>query len=505
MKKIFTLAFFSLLLFSSNLTNGQSGIGYSVPGTICQNPDCSDIDQVAAKTQNGNGSIAVTYTVTACGLGYVATSTRLNQRSFGCCGTGAAQPAPITVTGLPACFTPSNVSRAFLYCGVSGNGIGITATIANSSTTQNFPMTMIGSHFDKCWGYVGTYNYRADVTSIINGNGSYTISGLPSVVGTNDTDGATLIIIYRDPTQTYTGSFIIADGCVEGSGSWVQGVNGFNVCGATNSQSNFMIVTDLQKIAAVPFKMNSAVDNVTWPIASQNVYDFVSANVAACTSGQTSATFGITTSGDCWNIVAAGMYYRTSCLACAGGPCVLPLELLSFDAGCSDEGISLKWETATEKDVKNFTVLRSENSRDFSPIAIIPATNKNTNSSYSYGDKKITGGQTYYYKLTETEMDGKVNDIGETKSVACRKKFYQVELSPNPVENEVTISCNENLNNATIKIVDQLGQTVKTFSDFSLDSNGKANLDIHELKNGFYQLIIINGGNMSRQRFVVYK
>jgi len=252
--------------------------------------------------------------------------------------------------------------------------------------------------------------------------------------------------------------------------------------------------------------MNSAVNNFNWVAARQNVLDYFFNNVDPCTAGQTSATFGISTSGDCWNVVTAGMYWRTSCLACTSTPCtVLPIELISFDAICNDSGIELDWKTATEKDTKFYTLLRSENGIDFSPITTLAATNKNSTTSYSYTDKRTLAGITYYYKLTHTDFDGKTNDAGDIKHAACRKKVHQLDIHPNPSENEITVFSSDNMNNATIKIIDQLGQTAKTFSNFSLSADEKTSLDIHELKNGYYQLLIINGENISRQRFVVYK
>jgi gliding motility-associated-like protein len=291
--------------------------------------------------QNGNGNIATSYTVTQCGLGFTAGSVRLNQRSFSCTPPkGSVQPAPIVISGIPACRT---IVKAFLYVGGSGNGVAITATIKNPAlATNNYPMTLIGSHTDKCWGYTGTYNYRADVTTCVSGNGTYTLSGIPCLGSTpNDMDGATLIIIYADPSQTYTGHMVIGDGCHEVSGGNSTDIlNGFVVCGAANSTQNFIIVSDLQQIAPTPMNLNSTVANYTYPTASNQVWDYIQQAGGPATSGQTTAQYGCSNSSDCYNIVAAGMYYRTSCLVCSSPALTItPVTSSSCSAGSATANV----------------------------------------------------------------------------------------------------------------------------------------------------------------------
>ncbi|MBK7668018.1 MAG: gliding motility-associated C-terminal domain-containing protein [Sphingobacteriaceae bacterium] len=316
MKKVITTSLFFLAICCINILNAQSQ-WKGVPCNDCVNPQSSQKGN-PNQVQNGNGTIATSYTTTACGLGFTTATVRLNRRSFGgmTVPQGVLQPANMVVSGIPSCFT---IVKAFLYVGGSGNGVAITANITNPLLVAGaYPMTMIGTHTDKCWGYAGTYNYRADVTAAISGNGTYVLSGIPCLGTTpNDMDGATLIIMYTDPTQTFTGHMVIGDGCREVSGGTItNNITGFNVCGATNSTQNFVIVSDLQQIANTPINFNSAVSNYTWASASNNVWDYIQQPGAPATAGQTSATYGFSNSSDCYNFVAAGMYYRTACNVC---------------------------------------------------------------------------------------------------------------------------------------------------------------------------------------------
>ncbi|HWY10862.1 MAG TPA: hypothetical protein VN026_06045, partial [Bacteroidia bacterium] len=324
MKKLITTSLFLLTFCCINFLNAQVTKQQQWQGVPCK--DCSSAgigtsDQKGNPNtiQNGNGLIATSYTTTACGLNFTAASVRLNQRAFTGMTTqkGLVQPAPMVVSGIPPCYT---IVKAFLYVGGSGNGVAITATLKNPAlATNNYPMTLIGTHNDKCWGYASTDNYRADVTTAISGNGTYTLSGIPCLgAPPNDMDGATLIIIYTDPSQTYTGHMVIGDGCHEVSGGNSTDIlNGFVVCGAANSTQNFIIVSDLQQIAPTPMNLNSTVANYTYPTASNNVWDYIQQTGGAAVAGQTTAQYGCSNASDCYNVVAAGMYYRTACNVCS--------------------------------------------------------------------------------------------------------------------------------------------------------------------------------------------
>lgn len=294
--------------------------------------------------QNGSGIIATSYTNTACGLNFTQASVRLNQRLFSIAPqTGVPQPATFSITGLPAC---ASILKAFLYSSASGPSSAITVSITNpASSTNTFAMANIGTHIDKCWGYGTSQTYRADVTSIISGSGNYVIGGFPVVVGSNDTDGATLFVIYSDASQVYTGSIVLADGCfVKAGGTGTVNISGFNVCATPTLASNFIIVADLQKTANASMMFNSSTFNYTHPTANQFVYDFVQTNISPVTASQTVATFGVDDPSDCFNFAVAGMYYRTSCLTCsvssASGLTLTAVASPSCGAGTATANVS---------------------------------------------------------------------------------------------------------------------------------------------------------------------
>jgi gliding motility-associated-like protein len=309
----------------SNPPLGSSGT--TVSTTVVQDPN---------NPQNGNNSLGQTYDLIKCGLNYTQASVKLGQRyGLSCCPNtvGAVQPAAFVISGIPTCAV---IEKAYLWAGLSGNGIVINASITNpASTNQVFPMTIIGTDQDKCWGFNATYTYRADVTSIIAGNGNYMISGLPTSTtqSGNDTDGATLFIIYSIPTATYQGEIHIWDGCYVGIGNnYSTNITGFTACGNSTVGSAWIISADHQQInstfivnGGAPFQIGLQED---W-------YNYIGQNTAV-TTGQNTSNFQIQTSGDCYNWMVMGLYFQTTtCTTCVPMTSNMSLTSQGQDATCN--------------------------------------------------------------------------------------------------------------------------------------------------------------------------
>lgn len=280
---------------------------------------------------NGNDTLNMSYSNTACGLNYTMTSVRLGQRFIP---VGVAQPAPMTVAPISTC---SSVLKAYLYTEALGVASSITAVLTNpASQTTNVPMTLIGSSVDVCWGMGGTHVWRADVTSLVTGGGTYTISGLPVSPQSSsgvDVEGATLLIIYADPTATYTGSIQIDDGCqtVVG-GPLSHTMTGFNACSASTSASAFMLVGDMQ-MTGYTISMNGG--NVAQPQWDWWNEISTSTNVIA---GQNSCAYNLATGGDCYTLAMAGLYFQTGCNTCVPSTLTLNVSASATVASCSNNG-----------------------------------------------------------------------------------------------------------------------------------------------------------------------
>jgi|GEM_PF-1486526 len=273
--------------------------------------------------KNGDGVLGPLYSHTACGLNYSVVSRKLGQRFDP---PGEPQPATVPIVVIPCAATSSNVNvlKSYVWCSTSGNGAAFSITVVNpSGASAVFPMTLIGSGPDKCWGYNGAYTYRAEVTSIVTQTGNYMISGFPTNTGfpvTNDTDGMSMMVIYTDPSATYRGTIILEDGNITKLGeAGNHTITMPAVCGPTTNAKVFCAIGDVQM--DIGLTMNGTATPVT-----PDWWNYIETGTPI-TSGQTTADFSIIGSGDCYTVAMAGLYYRTTCVACTPPPPPDPILL----------------------------------------------------------------------------------------------------------------------------------------------------------------------------------
>lgn len=276
-----------------------------------QTPGLSDFNanlhQGPVAPADGSGTLGWIYNNTVCGLDYVTGSVRTGLR-----GTinGVPQPAAISISGIPS---NAVILKAYLWTGGPSNGMNVTATLTNpNSQSGNFNMTMIGQGPDICWAYPGTYHYRADVTSIISGNGNYMVSGLPTNPPntTTDMNGATLMIIYNDPTQIWKGTIVIKDGCRTAIGvGTTDTIGNYNLCMNSLAGKAFCILSDVQ-MNGTNVIMNNTTATYTW-----DWWNCIQVNTNFM-QNQTVTNFNIQSTGDCYSVVAMCHYYRHTCTPC---------------------------------------------------------------------------------------------------------------------------------------------------------------------------------------------
>jgi hypothetical protein len=264
---------------------------------------------------DGNGNLGPAYQASDCGLNYTTATQKLGQRFSP---LGVPQPATFTISGVPSTAT---ILQAFIWCDASGNGAPITLNVVNPlATSFTVPMVLVGTDADKCWGYAGSTTYRADITGTIpatSPNGSYSISGFPVDPGaathTNDVDGATMIVIWRDPTANFQGDLIIWDGAMVGLGVPTSNTMvGFSACnGNVHHARAFMGIGDLQGFNS-QLTLNGVTGITTVP---EDWWNFVDV-ATTVTPGQSSSVFGNSVQNDCYNIALEGLYFQSDCKTC---------------------------------------------------------------------------------------------------------------------------------------------------------------------------------------------
>lgn len=269
----------------------------------------------------GSGSLSPSYDKEACGLNYTQVSNKVTTRYASPVGTGL--PSTLNLTGLPPNGTCWAVEKALLYWTESSqNNNPVTLTVTNpQSTVTNFNVAPVGTGVAKCWGELNTKNFRVDISSTIVGNGNYTVN-ISS--GVWPVDGITLIVIYRDLNATYTGRLMINDGTLadsDGDPSFAV-INGINACANSTNASAFLMVGDMQDNTTATYTGTLNGNNFNFTKRFWN-FDQTATTV---TAGQATSSFGVNPNGgDCYSLVAVGLYYQTNCMTCPASAFSVPI------------------------------------------------------------------------------------------------------------------------------------------------------------------------------------
>lgn len=175
----------------------------------------------------------------------------------------------------------------------------------------------------------------------------------------------------------------------------------------------------------------------------------------------------------------------------------IPVELTAFFAIKVEDGIMLKWTTATETNNSGFMIERSSNNIDFSEIAFVNGNGTSTEvTDYEYRDAVLTVGK-YFYRLKQIDFDGTAtySNVIETE-INGPAVFDLSQNYPNPFNPSTMIKFSLPVDSyVRIELFNTLGEKVDelTNRDYSI-GNHEINFDASKLSNGVYYYTISANG-----------
>ncbi len=187
-----------------------------------------------------------------------------------------------------------------------------------------------------------------------------------------------------------------------------------------------------------------------------------------------------------------------------GGGNALPINLVSFDAFLVKGKVEAHWLTQTEVNNDYFTIERSADNINFTPVGVIDgAGTTNVSRHYLFIDEQPLRGISYY-RLRQTDFDGQFEYF--QVSVVENKIRTSFTLYPNPCNRpQVTLTMdNETMENYQIDVRDITGREV--VYNLTPNENGDMTLAIDPLyyKHGaMYIITATNGKETLQQKLII--
>ncbi len=174
---------------------------------------------------------------------------------------------------------------------------------------------------------------------------------------------------------------------------------------------------------------------------------------------------------------------------------------MAFHAIYQNGEVQLEWSTATEIENRGFFIERSGgNTYNFQNLAWLEgAGNSSLQQTYRYSDRDIRPGETYYYRLQQTDFNGNIN-FSVIRSVTTGHAGGEILLQPNPAQDKIRIQWPKGVEEETaqIIIVNADGGVVQEMPFTA----GMDELEVKTLPPGLYLLqVAFNGKTYSGKFF----
>lgn len=139
---------------------------------------------------------------------------------------------------------------------------------------------------------------------------------------------------------------------------------------------------------------------------------------------------------------------------------ILPIELVNFSAQGVNEGVDLRWTTASEENSDRFEIERSTDGEQFSTIGILDAAGtSNHQNVYSFLDRTPHHGLNHY-RLRLVDIDGDMDHSGVRSVHVDLAGKDDVLLVPNPGTDHVQVLLPGSAAGSVFTLVDATGRIV---------------------------------------------
>jgi hypothetical protein len=213
------------------------------------------------------------------------------------------------------------------------------------------------------------------------------------------------------------------------------------------------------------------------------------------TTGTTQGTYSFSASTN--QLTWSGLSTFSQYTAAANGSVALPVELISFQANCSNQNtVEISWTTATEYNTNYFRVDKSRNGSQWDALGTIGAAGFSTNLiDYVLTDYFPQAGINYY-RLTQYDMDG-VFETFDIKAIVCKDQQSGTVLNtyPNPSSGNfhVDLQTDELEGDGILLITDAKGAVVHSQNISLINGNNNFLIPHLDAEPGMYYISVKQG------------
>ena len=180
----------------------------------------------------------------------------------------------------------------------------------------------------------------------------------------------------------------------------------------------------------------------------------------------------------------------------ASGCGLLPVNLISFNATCNNNDVTLKWEVSSEMNMKGYNIEKANNNGNYQSIAFVSANNDMKNQIYNATDRNAFNmSSTIQYRLKQVNADGSIK-YSRTITLNHNANIIDVVFQ-NPFTNalkmQLTLASQQKV---SLQLYDMQGRMVAANSE-SLYAAGTNTITINKttaINPGTY-LLKVNAGN----------
>jgi hypothetical protein len=238
------------------------------------------------------------------------------------------------------------------------------------------------------------------------------------------------------------------------------------------------------------------IDQCTWSGTARDITNDNTAVITVTNSGNPS------TSGSVSVTVAPATSSPTLACPSLAAPCfsVLPVEFLDFSIACEKEIMKLNWSTASERNNDFFTILYSEDYKNWVELHLEDGNGSSqSKSEYSVDLLMARPG---YYKLIQTDFDGKNIELKTLFTHDCSAGLNVLSANYNDQQGTILLNYSTDTNEKMlVQFIDNMGKLIFTYDVHFLNSTNRLEIPAPlNLSKGIYFVHVHNDMNSQTLR-----